>query len=286
MEIDWSLNNVYIISKGRPQCITAQMLRDIGWPEDHWFIMCEDDDDKLPEYREKWGGHVLTFPIADYLETTDYLDNAGTSLPHGAAPVRNAVIKYSHEHGDKRHWQLDDDYTSIRRTVFRNGRPFTQTCSTFEQCIEYMAPIAQIGYDGRVPVVGGCPANKSFPDKWNSIGFKVFNIFNIDSNGLDPTWRGRMNDDTINSIDVHNSMRPIELVFNCLCVNTQPTQAVPGGLTEMYRSEGTIRKTAYALMLAPLEIVPDKMFGRVHNVMKGSEVQPKLINPDDVKPVE
>jgi hypothetical protein len=280
---DWSLNEMYIISYKRPECITARMLQNMGWPKEHWHIMCEDDDPTLNEYRKNWGKHVLTFRIQDYLYSTDYLDNAGTTLPHGAAPVRNAVIKYSHDHGDKRHWQLDDDYMSITRTVFRHGLPYNKRCKTFDEAILIMSQIAEIGYDGRIPVVGGTVSNKSFPDKWDTVEFKVFNIFNIDSNGLDPTWRGRMNDDTINCIDVHNSMRPIELVFNCLSVNPQPTQSHAGGLTDIYKQEGTIRKTAYALMLSPMAVVPDKEFGRVHNRMRSSLIQPKLINPDDVK---
>lgn len=285
MTIDWKLNNLYIISKGRPECITARMLKEMGWPDDHWHIMCEDDDPTLGEYKRNWGKHVLTFPIEDYLHTTDYLDNEGTTLAHGAAPVRNAVIKYSHDHGELRHWQFDDDYTEMNRTVIDHGQPHNVR-SDYKSIINRMNQIAVIGQTGRIPIVGGTIRMKAYPQKWRTVMHKVFNMFNIDSNGLDPTWRGRLCDDTINCLDVHNSTRPIEIAFNCVNVGMQPTQSHRGGLTDLYGENGTIRKVAYALLVNPTAVIPKMEFGRIHNALYSIPIQPKLINPDDVKPTE
>lgn len=283
MRVNWRLNDLYIISYERPECQTAQLITRMGWPDKHWHIMCEDDDPTLDEYRKKWGKHVLTFRIQDYLYTTDYLDNAGTTLAHGAAPVRNAVIKYSHDHGELRHWQMDDDYDAIKRTVFKDGQPVTESCQTFAQVMQYMSQIADIGYSARIPVTGSTVANKMYPDEYDHWSVKVFSLFNIDSNGLDPKWRGRLSDDTINCLDVLNSTRPTELIFKCLSVNTAPTQTNKGGLTEFYKQTGSIRKIAYALMINPIAVQPNTQFGRIHCTVFSERNAPKWINPDDVK---
>ena len=125
------LNTIYIISKGRPQCKTAETLTRLNYPG-QWFIVCGTNDETLPEYQKRWGeGRVLVFDWKDETTRTDTLDNFGFEvMPSGAVPVRNATIDISRSRGERRHWQFDDDYDSfwltnanlVKKQRLRDGR--------------------------------------------------------------------------------------------------------------------------------------------------------------------
>ena len=62
-----NINTIYIFSKGRPECITANTLNRIDYTGE-WFICCQEDDETLNEYIENWGKEkVLTYDYYKYL---------------------------------------------------------------------------------------------------------------------------------------------------------------------------------------------------------------------------
>lgn len=86
------INTIYIISKGRPQCKTAETLTRLKFPG-KWFIVCGNNDETLEEYKRRWGDKVIVFDWFDEVKKTDFLDNFGyEKMASGACPVRNAVI--------------------------------------------------------------------------------------------------------------------------------------------------------------------------------------------------
>lgn len=93
------LNTIYIISKGRPQCKTAETLTRLNYPG-QWFIVCGTNDETLPEYQKRWGeDRVLVFDWKDETTRTDTLDNFGFEvMPSGAVPVRNAPLQHTITH--------------------------------------------------------------------------------------------------------------------------------------------------------------------------------------------
>lgn len=150
------LNTVYIISKGRPECHTARTLERIEYPGE-WFIVCQDDDETLGEYRERWGDHVLTFDWHEQIKTLDTMDNFGfEKMPSGACPVRNATAEISRQRGERRHWQFDDDYVGFARYTPSTGKNKGFKKGEGDEFRRMMLALARYAERGRFENVGFC----------------------------------------------------------------------------------------------------------------------------------
>lgn len=270
------LNTIYIISKGRPRCLTAQTLTKIDYPGE-WFIVCGNNDETIPEYQEKWGKEkVLIFDWYEEVKHTDFLDNLGVEkYSSGAAPVRNAASKISHDRGEIRHWQLDDDYPAFVKYSTKERKNIRITDGKILQF--EMGKIALFGYEADLQNVGYQPTSNTFPDQAFLFSKRVFNAHNMPS---DPEkfvrWRGRMNDDTVNAIDVLKN-GGFEISFNYLGMGTVKTQTEQGGNTDLYQDNGTVMKTAYAVLASPLSVSLVIKFRRFHHQNNWRYVSPKLI---------
>ena len=270
------LNTIYIISKGRPQCSTAKVLKKLNYPS--WFIVCGTNDETLSEYVDKWGkDRVIVFDWKKEIETTDTLDNFGfESMPSGATPVRNATIRISKERGESRHWQLDDDYTAFGKFDCQQNKYIA--IKDGQELFNEMLAIANFGHKTGLPNVGFSLSSEVRPEKVYGFAPRVFNAHNMIS---DPEkaqfWRGRMNDDLINAIEV-NRRGLREFSFRFLSVNMKPSQQESGGLTDIYREEGTVRKTAYAVLIAPNAVRLVIKFGRYHHRVNWQLLKPCILN--------
>ena len=267
---------MYIISKGRPECRTAQTLTKMRYPGE-WFIVCGTNDETIQEYRDNWGEHVLAFDWAKEVERTDTLDNFGfETMASGACPVRNATRRISWERGELRHWQFDDDYTGFvhidlerRKNVkFDDGREFE----------DWLCSIAEFGHAAGMRNIGFPPTSETFPDHALTFGPRVFNAHNLPSDPrLFIPWVGRMNDDTINAINCWRTPGAYEMSVRCMGMNMPPTQSEKGGLSALYKAEGTVRKSAYPVLVAPSAAKLVVRFGRYHHRIDWKRLVPKVL---------
>lgn len=270
------LSTVYIISKGRPQCHTARTLERIGYSGD-WFIVCGNNDETLEQYLARWGSErVKVFDWYEQVKATDTMDAFGfEDMPSGAVPVRNATAEISRARGERRHWQLDDDYTGFQHFDGRTGKRPKCDGETLARMMERMAEFADecgLANCGFPPSTIETDGNGAL-----TCGKRVFNAHNLPSGGeLFEEWRGRLNDDLINAINVWRHGKA-ELTFKCLAMNMPPTQSESGGLTDIYRDEGTVRKTAYAIMAAPGQVKLVEKFGRYHHSADWRHIVPKIV---------
>ena len=270
------INTIYIISKGRPQCSTAQTLTKIKYPGE-WFIVCGNNDETLSEYIEKWGDRVLIFDWYKEIETTDTLDNFGFEKKgSGACPVRNATRRISEERGELRHWQLDDDYISFAR--YSGADQKNKTIKDGKILFSTMYRIAELGLKTGMPNIGFCLSTaEAIPTNRLNYNRRIFNAHNMPSDEkLFQKWVGRMNDDTIHALNVWKSGR-YEMQLKYLQIGMKPTQSEKGGLTEMYNRDGTVRKTAYVFLIAPSVAKLVIRFGRYHHKVDWDGIAPKLI---------
>lgn len=275
------VNTIYIISKGRPRCTTAKTLQRIKYPGE-WFIVCGNNDETLDEYKKLWGNKVLVFDWYDEIKKTDTMDNFGfENMPSGAVPVRNATMEISKRRGEKRHWQFDDDYTTFCVTRFReNGKPYNKTIKNGRVLENYMFHIARFGYETSMVNVGFSLSSSSFPETFGRFQNRVFNAHNMPSEDhLFQRWRSRLNDDTVNALDVYRR-GGVEMSFNFVSLDTKKTQTEAGGLTEFYKDVGTVRKTAYAILACPSVAKLCTKFGRYHHDVKWSKIRPKIIRDE------
>lgn len=273
------LNTIYIISKGRPRCLTGEVLKKMNYSGE-WFIVCGNNDETIPEYQKIWGKkRIIVFDWLSEAKESDLLDNFGIeNMSSGAVPVRNAVRKISAERGELRHWQLDDDYYSFkhitkdfkRNYVIRNGKFFENE----------LYRIASFAHKAKLSNTGFCLGMESFPSDANKFGSRVFNAHNLPSTeDLFTTWRGRMNDDLINAIEVYHKGRK-EMSFKFISLILKPTQSEAGGNSDIYKDWGTIRKTAYAVMIEPNAVKLVIKFGRYHHLVNWRKLTPKTIREE------
>ena len=270
------INTIYIISKGRPQCTTARTLQKIKYPGE-WYIVCGNNDETIDEYRNNFGNEkILVFDWYEEIKHTDTLDNFGfDNIPSGACPVRNATQRIAKERGENRCWQLDDDYNSFARydprvqknKTIKNGAVLWNTMYNIAK-FGYSIGAANVGFS--LSTIEACPGNRKNFSK------RVFNAHNMPVDGF-VKWRGRLNDDVINALDVLHQAR-LEFQFKYLSITTTPTQTEAGGLTEYYKAVGTVRKTAYAVLIDPKVVKLVTRFGRYHHKAEWKKIYVKIIS--------
>jgi hypothetical protein len=252
------LDTIYIVSKGRPECWTAQYLDYVKYPDD-WFIVCGSNDDTLPEYIDRWGDErviVFDHPVAAAM--FDPMDAFGDSKPSGVMPARNVVRNISHARGELRHWIFDDDYRQVVAVTDDCRYPVLDGAELHG----LMADISAFGQDGGISVVGfGINTIANSRKMFRTFDTKVFNCMNVaNERPLFQPWRGRLFEDWVHSLD--DTCRGTgEICFEHLyveCVNNPwglDGKQTPGGLKDLYESDEkavtNIRECGYCLMVAP-----------------------------------
>lgn len=271
------LATIYIISKGRPQCVTAQTLQKMEYPGE-WFIVCGNNDETLPEYQQRWGDRVLVFDWYEQIKHTDVLDNFGfENMPSGAAPVRNAVFDFSRARGELRHWQLDDDFTVFRLT---NTERTKNKRLTGDLMYWWLGRMAKFAYDSKMANVGFILCHEMFPSEATTFSHRIFAAHNMSNDPeITPEWKGRFNDDTIHAINVHRLGKMKEMQLKMVGLDDIKTQQETGGLTDMYQTLGTVRKTAYLILVAPNAARLTIRWQRYHHIVDWGKLVVKTLDP-------
>lgn len=253
-----SLDTIYIVSKGRPDCWTAAYLSEIGY-QDEWYIVCGDNDELLSSYLEAWGNErVIVFEHSKAVQKYDPMDAYGDSKPSGVMPARNEVREISLSRGESRHWVFDDDYKGIV-SITSDGR---HRIEDGQELHERLSEISSFGYAGRLSVVGfGINTIANSKNMFRTFDTKVFNCMNVANEApMFQPWRGRLFEDWVHSLD--DTCRGTgEICFEHLyveCVNNPwglAGRQTDGGLRDLYESEEAavtnIRECGYCLMVAP-----------------------------------
>lgn len=271
-----SLNTIFIISKGRPSCTTAKTLTKIEYPGE-WYIVCGNNDETVDEYIKNWGkDRVLIFDWYQQIKESNLLDNFGCKdMGSGAVPVRNATRKIAEAMGKKRHWQFDDDYTG-----FAIARPRAKAWKKLngQELESELFKLAMFGDKAGLTNIGFTPSGDARPDTWNVYKKRVFNAHNMPTaNHEFMEWKGRMNDDLINSIECKHKGKKI-LSVKYLKMDMKLTQQEEGGNTDIYKDSGTVRKTAYAVLFEPKAVKLINKFWRYHHRVNWRIISPKLIH--------
>jgi hypothetical protein len=229
---------VVIPSKGRPQCGTAALCESNGLP---FVILCGDDDETLPEYRERWGERVEVFDRAEWCRRERALD---TFDKHGVTPARNYIL-----HRWPRCWMLDDDIQCIK--VSRGKR---NVKVYGEELAKTLEAVERFGVVSGACCVGLMLTATMFPRTYQ-LRKAGYQCMFFTGNGT-PEFRGLVAEDEGACLTSWMRGTPwLGLMF--VGFDSTATKKEEGGLTDIYRSEeGTdVRRTAYLLMQAPGAVV-------------------------------
>lgn len=267
-------NTIYIISKGRPHCTTAQTLSDLDYQGD-WFICCGNNDETVPEYLERWGDRVIVYDWRKYAEKTNTLDNFGIdNFPTGVPPVREAVREISENRGEKRHWQFDDDMET-----FYIKHPITRRKLQLDGYLleKYLNKLATFAYETGMSNIGFFYQHLAFPPSTFQVTQKNLILHNLPTNKSDfVEWKGRMCDDLINIIETYK-YGFCQLCFGFMNYGMKEVLTESGGSTEMYLNVTQWRKTSYPILINPLsKMIPKK--GGIHLQVPWGNTIPKLVS--------
>lgn len=241
----------FILCHGRPDNTpTYDTLRKYGFSGDI-YIICDDEDKTLPQYIERYGNdYVKVFNKLQILKTFDVMDSSDN---RGCAVyARNTCFDIARELNIDYFCELDDDYLDITiRKPIENTLPVfkhTNLDEIFEAYIDFMNTnenIYSVAFAQAGDYIGGYGCQLMH----NGYKRKCMNswICNTQKRFI---FNGRMNDD-VNTYTLEGSRGKVFMTLPYVCVNQPETQQVVGGMTEMYKGEGTYIKTFYTVMCCP-----------------------------------
>lgn len=225
---------IVIPSKGRPQCRTAEWLSANGLP---FIILCGDDDEELPAYRERWGERVEVFDRAAWCGRERALDNFGK---HGVTPARNYILSRW-----PRCWMLDDDIKCVKVT-----RGWKNVKAEGAELVRTLETVERFGMASGACCIGLTLTATMFPGTFR-LWKGGYQVMFFTGNGT-PEFRGLVAEDE--GAVLTSWMRGIPwLGLTFVGFDSTPTQHERGGLTDVYQSdEGSdVRRTAYLLLQCP-----------------------------------
>lgn len=277
---------MFILTHGRPHdVITMQALQDSNYTG-KTYIIIDNEDKQGDEYRKVFGKEmVIEFDKAAIGKTFDIADTRTDR--RATVFARNAAFQIARDLGLDYHMQLDDDYKTFMYRLVKNNELKGIIIKQLDQVIDAMikfledtnattVAMAQGGdYIGGVQGFHQKPLMRKAMNSW---------LFRTER---PLTFIGRMNDD-VNTYVMNGIRGELIMTPNNPCLTVAQTQAVAGGMTEMYVENGTYMKSMYTVMMAP-SCVSVRYMGtshpRLHHLVRWNNTVPKIINERYRKPI-
>lgn len=233
---------LYIVSKGRWESrLTAKELLRTRVP---FRIIIEAQE--VEQYaavipRE----HLLVLDPA-FQRDYDPCDEHGHSKSMGSGPARNFAWEHSRSLGAERHWVMDDNIRHFFR-LHKNQKINFGDGTGFRIMEDFVDRYTNVGMAG--PQYGMFAPRKSKVPPF-VMNTRIYSC-NLILNSLPFRWRGRLNEDTILSLDLLKAGW-CTVLFNAVLQNKISTQLMKGGNTsEFYAREGTQAKSRMLKELHP-----------------------------------
>lgn len=273
-----------ILTHGRPERVhTYTALRKAGYTGP-LCILVDNEDKQLEGYKAKFGESVFVFDKTEWAEKTD----AGDNFPHRKAIVyaRNAAFAVSKELGYKYFIQLDDDYTAFRYRFdrylrFTSGEPIKRLDLILPHLLRLYvssgATAMSIAQGG--DFIGG-EDNWHIKTNWG-LKRKCMNFWFCDSERPFP-FMGHMNEDCTAYV-LHGLRGGLFFHVPLLELTQKATQQTAGGMTDVYKENGTYVKSFYTVLAAPSctkidTVAPHSL--RIHHQIRWNNACPKILREE------
>jgi len=273
---------IFILSHGRPNnVITYQTLRKSGYTG-RIFIICDDEDKTLSEYKEKYKGEVIVFSKNNYEGKFDIMDNfTGNKV---IVYARNACYDIARKLNLDYFFEYEDDYKNFQYRSIDGNSLRGKTIRNLDEILDKMiicldnTKVNTIAFAQGGDFIGGA---KSFEN--NTYKRKAMNsfVFKVNQNIEDDViFRGRMNDD-VNTYLMQGKIGKLFFQFSAVSLVQIATQANSGGNTEAYKSFGTYVKSFYSVMAAPdccrIDLM-GRINKRIHHKVMWNNAVPKIMS--------
>lgn len=263
---------------------TIGSLERYGYTGD-WYIVIDDPDDIDP-YTEEYGeDKVIYFDKDDVAPKMDRGDNFNRR--NSILYARYQSFQIARDLGYDYFIQLDDDYSNIQ---YRFDETFSYNPEVMRDFDDFLDSAVDFIEDSEIDTlalaqggdfIGGSESQlaecvKSKRKVMNSFICKADNQFD---------FRGSINED-VNTYTRAQQLGKVFLTTNAASIEQESTQQAEGGLTDLYRSQGTYIKSFYTLLYSPssvsLGLLHDRTEPRIHHKVNWRTSVPKIV-PESLK---
>ena len=211
---------MYVISKGRPQCITARALDRMGVD---FFVVVEPQE--FSEYTKRWGNRVIT---GTFNTTT-----------MSSIPVRNWVDENA---TSDRYWLIDDNIEDFN-VLTDNNKYVCRTPVIFRATEDFCDRFTNVGQAGFNYYSFAKKTEKVPPFYLNTriysctLMYRTLNGVRVNGD----MWRGRYNEDTDLSLRILKAGY-CTILMNSFLAGKITTQRVTGGNTDSVYTDNDNRR--------------------------------------------
>lgn len=242
---------VMIISHGRPECQTFQVLKSSGYTG-KIYIICDDEDAKLEQYKSIYGDIIRVFHKDD--SEFDIGDNF--KGPNQVCVfAKNECLKYAKELGLKYMLMMDDDLSSLVYRYNNQGKLESKKVNNFDDLLELLFDFLDsvdrltcISFGRVMDYMGGVNGNYSniLNFSYNSFLFRVDKIF---------AQKGRIMEDAIWNVEnIHNGylnfvQKNVQASYEVWGHKSKNSQS--GGMVEIYQESKKYQQNFYPVLFNP-----------------------------------
>jgi hypothetical protein len=270
---------VMLLTHGRADNVkTVRALKESGYTG-KVFIVIDDEDAQADLYRKRFGDQVRVFSKAEWADRIDDGDNSGDT--RAVVYARAACVDIAYQEGLRWIVQLDDDYTAFMYKNDSENRYCSKKIGRLDAVWSAMldfaeqANIACLAMSQEGDHIGGPNSsyNKTIRTKRKAMNSMFMRVD-------DPvSFVGKVNEDA--TMATLESLRGrLVLTLMGLSLSQGVTQQNKGGLTDIYRDQGTYIKSMYSVLYAPACVkVKNMVVGekRLHHIVDYDRCCPKII---------
>ena len=245
------------------------------------ILLLDDEDPTIDQYKRFYSDEIIEiFSKDEMLLVTDTMNSEINK--RCAVYARNKCFDVAKKHGFDYFCQMDDDYTTIPYryqigdTLYRENK--VDLDLVFRYYLEFMDisdSIGAVAFAEPGDFVGGVGSNLN---KRKYLRKCMGSWICFVDRPLQ--FSGIMNDD-VNCYSVFGSRGVLFYTFNFIMIDTVATQAVSGGMTDVYLETGTYTKTFYTILCCPsfvkVDTFGDKHY-RIHHKFDWTHAVPMLIS--------
>lgn len=269
---------IFILTHGRPDKVyTWESLRKGGCTDDVYIII-DDEDETAERYYEKFGDRVRMFNKREMAKRIDEADNFKDKDRRSIVYARNACFDIAEDLGYTYFIELDDDYRTFSFKLDENlemmDRRIHDVSRLFRNMLAYYKsiPALSIAMAQTGDFIGG--VGKTIKAKR-----KCMNTM-ICSTERPYQFMGRINED-VNAYTLLGSRGGLFLTIPWVTIIQGSTQKTPGGMTEIYKDNGTYVKSFYTVVHCPAFVRIAEMgakYRRLHHLVRWGHGVPKIVD--------
>lgn len=261
---------IFILSNGRPDKVKTYDYLKESFSGDV-YILCDDQDETLPAYKDKFGSKVIVFNKDEWIKKSDPIDNFNSKK--SVLYARNAVFEIAAAMGYRHFVMADDDIKDLQFRYEQDGKLLAKPVSNLDKVIGYIVQlmndtaISYFSFGTDKNFIGGVQ-NRNFQKK---VIDKVYN-FIICKSVQQHSYKGIMNEDEIHNV-ISLSTGVLLKSLTAIQIVMEPVgKGETGGNSETYKENGyySYTRNFYPIIACPfLELKPNSkgfIFGADRNL--------------------